>query len=71
MLEKNTVSKIESILDELGYTTHHIGGGIVGVLENGSGASVLFRADIDALAVAAHLGHGYKGRAGSCANGAR
>lgn len=51
MLEVNTAAKITEVLDSLGYTTHQIGGGVVGVLENGDGPKVLFRADIDALAV--------------------
>lgn len=52
--EKNTAAFIAQELKSLGcYTVHEgIGGhGVVGVLENGEGPTVLFRADIDALPV--------------------
>lgn len=51
MQEQHTVARIEALLDELGCTTRRVGGGIVGVLANGDGPRVLFRADIDGLPV--------------------
>ncbi len=51
MQETETAAEITRRLDSYGYTTHQVGGGVVGVLENGAGPTVLFRADIDALPV--------------------
>ncbi|WP_374285622.1 amidohydrolase [Lactococcus sp.] len=51
MQEVETTSKIEKILKQCNFTVKKIGGGIVGILENGEGPKVLFRADIDALPV--------------------
>ncbi|MDK7197916.1 amidohydrolase [Actinotignum sanguinis] len=51
MQEKETCDTIDAELTRLGYTTQRIGGGVVGVLENGEGPAVLFRADIDGLPV--------------------
>ena len=51
MQETETAAEITRRLDSYGYVTHQIGGGVVGVLENGAGPTVLFRADIDALPV--------------------
>ena len=47
--EVETAAEITRRLDSYGYATQQIGGGVVGVLENGEGPTVLFRADIDAL----------------------
>ncbi|MGN2367552.1 amidohydrolase [Actinotignum sp. UMB0459] len=51
MQEKETCDTIDAELTRLGYATQRIGGGVVGVLENGEGPAVLFRADIDGLPV--------------------
>ncbi|GAA1365285.1 M20 family metallopeptidase [Arthrobacter rhombi] len=58
--EHQTAERIESELTGIGYTVQRIGGtGVVGVLENGSGATVLSRADIDALPVTEDTGLAY------------
>ena len=49
--EVETAKEITRRLESYGYATQQIGGGVVGVLENGEGPTVLFRADIDALPV--------------------
>ena len=49
--ETETAAEITRRLTSFGYPVQQIGGGVVGVLENGPGAVVLFRADIDALPV--------------------
>ncbi len=51
--EEKTASKIAEQLRELGYdVTTHVGGtGVVGVLKNGSGPTVMIRAELDALPV--------------------
>lgn len=57
--EKNTAAFIAKELKALdGYTVHEgVGGfGVVGILENGEGPTVLFRADIDALPVREETG---------------
>ena len=41
MQETRTVAQIASRLEAFGYDVHHIGGGIVGVLANGEGPTVL------------------------------
>jgi amidohydrolase len=51
MQESRTVAEVSRRLTELGYEVHQIGGGVVGVLANGEGRRVLFRADMDALPV--------------------
>ncbi|GAA4895014.1 M20 family metallopeptidase [Tessaracoccus lubricantis] len=51
MQEADTVAEIRRRLDDHGYDTREIGGGVVGVLANGDGPTVMFRADIDALPV--------------------
>ncbi|MDP9801552.1 hippurate hydrolase [Arcanobacterium wilhelmae] len=51
MQEDRTRAAISSRLSELGYEILEIGGGIVGILVNGEGPTVLFRADIDGLPV--------------------
>lgn len=51
MLETETAAEITRRLESYGYETQQIGGGVVGVLRNGDGPTVLFRADIDGLPV--------------------
>lgn len=51
MLETKTRTRIREQLDEYGYDTMDIGGGVVGILRNGDGPAVLMRADFDALPV--------------------
>lgn len=51
MQETRTVGVIADRLEEWGYSVTRLGGGVVGVLANGPGRTVLFRADIDALPV--------------------
>lgn len=58
--EHQTAERIERELTELGVKPLRIGGtGVVAVLENGEGATVLARADIDALPVAEDTGLDY------------
>ncbi|WP_417218098.1 amidohydrolase [Arthrobacter sp.] len=58
--EHRTAERIESELTAIGYTVQRIGGtGVVGVLENSPGATVLSRADIDALPVTEDTGLDY------------
>lgn len=59
MQETETAARIKGILDELGYATHEIGGGVVGILKNGAGPTVLYRADIDGLPVKEDTGFAY------------
>jgi len=51
MQETETVAEITRRLESYGYDVQQIGGGVVGVLTNGAGPTVLFRADIDGLPV--------------------
>lgn len=51
MHEERTRGIIAAQLRELGYEVQEIGGGVVGVLENGGGPAVLLRADFDGLPV--------------------
>ena len=51
MLEERTREIVDEHLNESGFTVQHIGGGVVGVLENGEGPVVLLRADMDGLPV--------------------
>ncbi len=51
MQETQTAAEITRRLESFGYRVRQVGGGVVGVLENGPGPTVLFRADIDALPV--------------------
>jgi amidohydrolase len=58
--EHRTAERIESELAGLGVAAQRIGGtGVVGVLENGTGPTVLSRADIDALPVTEDTGLDY------------
>ena len=60
MEEHRTADRIESELKGFGYQVQRIGGtGVVGILENGSGRTVLSRADIDALPVTEATGLDY------------
>jgi amidohydrolase len=58
--ERATADRIETELSGIGYAVERIGGtGVVGVLANGEGATVLARADIDALPVTEATGLDY------------
>jgi amidohydrolase len=60
MEEHRTADRIEQELTGFGYQVQRIGGtGVVGVLDNGSGGTVLSRADIDALPVREATGLDY------------
>lgn len=59
MQETRTLAEITRRLDEMGYRTVQVGGGVVGVLANGEGRCVLTRADFDALPVAEDTGLDY------------
>ena len=59
MMETETAAEITRQLDSFGYDVQQIGGGVVGVLANGEGPTVLFRADIDALPVKEDTGLPY------------
>lgn len=49
--EAETAGEVARRLEGFGYAVQHIGGGVVGVLVNGAGQTVLVRADMDALPV--------------------
>lgn len=51
MHETETAAEVTRRLTAFGYEVHQVGGGVVGVLANGEGPCVLFRADMDALPV--------------------
>ena len=59
MRETATAALVADRLHAAGYTVHRIGGGVVGVLANGHGPTVLARADMDALPVAERTGLPY------------
>lgn len=60
MQEHQTAAYVEARLDELGIEHVRCGGtGVVGVLRNGDGPTVAYRADIDALPVAEETGLPY------------
>lgn len=59
MQETETAAEIAKRLESFGYDVQHIGGGVVGVMKNGDGATVLYRADIDALPVQENTGLPY------------
>ncbi|MGV3587178.1 MAG: amidohydrolase [Adhaeribacter sp.] len=63
--EKNTSARIASELKVLGYTvTTNMGGyGVVGVLKNGSGPTILIRTDLDALPILEETGLPYASKA--------
>lgn len=51
MQETETAAEVTRRLEAYGYEVHQVGGGVAGVLRNGDGPTVLFRADMDALPV--------------------
>ena len=61
MHEEKTSAKVAARLRQLGYeVTDHVGGfGVVGVMKNGKGPTVLIRADMDALPVEERTGLAY------------
>ncbi len=63
--EKNTSVKIANQLKKLGYTvTENIGGyGVVGVLKNGAGPTILIRTDMDGLPVLEETNLAYASKA--------
>ena len=60
-LEKRTAAKLAKEMETLGYkVTKNVGGnGVVAVLENGEGPTILIRADMDALPVLEETGLPY------------
>ncbi|MDB5263556.1 MAG: amidohydrolase [Adhaeribacter sp.] len=63
--EKNTSARIATELKNLGFAvTQNVGGyGVVGVLKNGSGPTVLIRTDLDALPILEETGLPYASKA--------
>lgn len=59
MQEERTRGKIREELEAADFTVTEVGGGVVGVLKNGEGPAVLFRADFDALPVKEETGLPY------------
>lgn len=59
MQETRTGGLIAERLEAFGYAVQRIGGGVVGILTNGPGPTVLFRADIDGLPVRESTGLAY------------
>ena len=58
--EARTAAKVTSKLQEIGVDeVRQIGGGVVGIIRNGEGRRVLFRADMDALPVTEATGLDY------------
>jgi hippurate hydrolase len=59
--EEQTAARLAAELREIGFTvTEHVGGtGIVGILKNGTGPTVLVRTDMDALPVVEQTGLPY------------
>lgn len=57
--ETQTRAEVRRRLESFGYDVQEIGGGVVGVLANGDGPTVLFRADMDALPVTENSGLDY------------
>jgi metal-dependent amidase/aminoacylase/carboxypeptidase family protein len=57
--EVQTRAEIRRRLESFGFDVQEIGGGVVGVLANGEGSTVLFRADMDALPVTEATGLDY------------
>lgn len=62
--EKETANRMAAELEKLGYAvTRNVGGhGVVGVLKNGEGPTLLIRADMDALPVEEKTGLEYASR---------
>ena len=64
MQEHDTADRLEQLLDELNIEHFRCGGtGVVGVLRNGEGPTIAFRADTDALPVAEQTGLDYASKA--------
>lgn len=64
MQEFDTADRLEQLLDELNIEHFRCGGtGVVGILHNGEGPTVAFRADTDALPVAEATGLNYASKA--------
>ncbi|GAA1347347.1 amidohydrolase [Falsarthrobacter nasiphocae] len=59
MQEERTAALVAERLEGFGYAVTRLGGGVVGVLENGEGPAVLFRADMDGLPVREETGADY------------
>lgn len=59
MQEKETSQFVYETLVSYGYDVQMIGGGVVGVLKNGEGSTILFRADMDALPIKEETGLDY------------
>lgn len=57
--EVRTAAEVARRLEAFGYPVQRIGGGVVGVLANGDGPTVLARADMDALPVTEQTGLPY------------
>jgi len=57
--ETQTAAEITQRLEGFGFQVQQVGGGVVGVLANGPGSTVLARADIDALPVTEQTGLPY------------
>src|ERR1017187_1066347 len=59
--EVNTASKLAARVRELGYeVTEHVGGtGVVGIMKNGPGPTVMLRTELDALPVEEQTGLSY------------
>ena len=62
--EEQTATQIAEELEKAGFSvTRHVGGhGVVGVLKNGAGPTVLVRTDLDALPVTENTGLDYASR---------
>jgi len=69
--EKITSQKIAAELDKAGYeVTPHVGGyGVVGVLKNGEGPTILIRTDMDALPLQEKTGLDYTSQQKASLNG--
>lgn len=63
MQENRTAQVIADTLTSQGFEVQHIGGGVVGVMRNHDGPTVLFRADIDGLPVEEATGLPYASQA--------
>ena len=59
MQEERTLGVIKDKLAEIGFQQVEVGGGVVGVLENGAGPTVMLRADFDGLPVGEDTGLDY------------
>lgn len=59
MQEERTLGIIKGKLADLGFEQVDVGGGVVGILENGAGPTVMLRADFDGLPVKEDTGLDY------------